>query len=641
MKIKLTFLAVFTFSIVFSQLKEDIEKIKSSYNFEEINLMLDSFDEEFNRTQSEINTYLKSNTNVRLQYFDVNGTQYTIKSIIDGKPIYMSTDNAASAAAYGTNRLHTGGIMGLNLNGQNMNIGIWDGGWVLSSHIEFMDNQTTPMTRVVIGDGVGGSSDDHGTHVGGTIAAKGVDFSAKGMAPESNLFSYNWTNDLSEVTSEASNNALLISNHSYGVPIFDSQGSQNAPDWMMGCYNSDAANWDQIAFNAPYYLMVTSAGNSGDASYSGGLATGYDKLTENKNSKNNLVVANANVTANPITGAIISMNINSSSSQGPSDDGRIKPDIAGDGTNVYSTYNDSNTTYATLTGTSMASPGVAGSLLLLQQHYYNMYSAYMKSATLKGLVCHTAYDDAVSVGPDPKFGWGLLDAAASVDLISYSSLSVPLSIIEENTLNIGSTYSFEVIVNNPQKLTATLCWTDRQGNSHDGELNSSVPALTNDLDLRIIKGAETNYPWKLQLSDVTAPAIKGDNIVDTVEKVEVENAQGTYTIEVSHKGFIIGALQDYSLIVSGFDSLVLNNENFTLSGVAVYPNPATNTLNINSTNSSINSYEIYDIQGRLIESSNFTAVNEFSVNLEAYKTGMYMVKIFSNEGSYTQKFLKK
>ena len=41
----------------------------------------------------------------------------------------------------------------------------------------------------------------------------------------------------------------------------------------------------------------------------------------------------------------------------------------------------------------MASPNVAGSLLLLQEHYNNLNGEFMKSATLKGLACHTATDE--------------------------------------------------------------------------------------------------------------------------------------------------------------------------------------------------------------------------------------------------------
>src|SRR5690606_18150660 len=152
--------------------------------------------------------------------------------------------------------------------------------------------------------------------------------------------------------------------------------------------------------------------------YAGGLKEGYDKLTYEKNAKNNLVVANANPFVNS-GGFLVNTVINSSSSQGPSDDGRIKPDIAGDGTNVYSTYNSNNSSYATLSGTSMASPNVSGSLLLLQEYYYQLHENYMRSSTIKGLVCHTAIDPGTP-GPDAKFGWGLLDARESAVTLSNS-----------------------------------------------------------------------------------------------------------------------------------------------------------------------------------------------------------------------------
>ena len=105
---------------------------------------------------------------------------------------------------------------------------------------------------------------------------------------------------------------------------------------------------------------------------------------------------------------------NSSSSEGPADDLRIKPDIMGNGTGLYSTYESADAVYSTISGTSMASPNVAGTLLLLQQHYKNVTNNFMKAATLKGLACHTA-DDAGNIGPDPVFGWGLLNAKKAAE----------------------------------------------------------------------------------------------------------------------------------------------------------------------------------------------------------------------------------
>jgi len=53
------------------------------------------------------------------------------------------------------------------------------------------------------------------------------------------------------------------------------------------------------------------------------------------------------------------------SSWGPTDDGRVKPDIVGDGVNVLSCGSSSPTNYITLSGTSMSAPNVTGSLYLL------------------------------------------------------------------------------------------------------------------------------------------------------------------------------------------------------------------------------------------------------------------------------------
>ena len=174
-------------------------------------------------------------------------------------------------------------------------------------------------------------------------------------------------------------------------------------------------------FNAPNYLMVVAAGNDGGDNYSNGIPldgnSNFDKLSSHATSKNNMVVANASEIGIDASGDFISVGINSSSSQGPTDDYRIKPDITGKGTNLYSTVESSNSAYSSLTGTSMASPNVSGTLLLLQQHFNELNETFMKAATLKGLALHTA-DDAGAIGPDAVYGWGLLNAKRAAAVIS-------------------------------------------------------------------------------------------------------------------------------------------------------------------------------------------------------------------------------
>ena|SRR5690554_275100 len=631
MKKILLVILFFSAMISWSQNKEP--ELKT--NTKELKKLSELAEQKYKADSIKIAAFLRANPAFEHRS-KTNGVLYEIVEIVEDKPVYRSTDNLSSSMATKTNSLQVGGTLGLNLTGNNMAIGVWDGGHVLKTHVEFQMNGTS---RILTPDTTfpNPSSDDHATHVAGTIGASGIESNARGMATEATILSYNWGNDMAEVISEVQSSSFFISNHSYGVPVLNDTGTLNVPAWVMGNYSSQAAEWDQVAYNAPYYLMVLSAGNSGGEEYSGGLLEGYDKLTYEKNAKNNLVVANANPFVGP-TGVLINTVINSSSSQGPSDDGRVKPDIAGDGTNVFSTYNSSNSSYATLSGTSMASPNVAGSLLLLQEYYYQLHNTYMRSATIKGLVCHTAVDPGTP-GPDAKFGWGLLDARESAITLTNSVAVDKTSVVKELVLTQGQTYSFEVVVNNPKKLKATVCWTDVPGVAKNNQLNSPTPALINDLDIRIIKDSEVNFPWRLQLSDVSAAAIKGDNTVDNVEKVEVDNAVGTYTIQVTHKGTLSGGSQNYSLIVSGFDQAPLSNETFKEDNLFIYPNPTSDMLYFDITGDiSLEKIEIYDTIGKKVLSSQ---INNNSVDVSQLTAGVYFVKIYSGENQITKKIIKK
>ncbi|SMC90909.1 S8 family serine peptidase [Moheibacter sediminis] len=484
-----------------------------------------------------------------------NGTYKELQKILpDGSLIYYITFNVGAARSTRTNHLNAGGSLGLNLMGQNMTAHIWDGGLARTTHQEYDGAGGTD--RFTIGDGTT-AMHYHAAHVTGTIIASGLTANAKGMAPHAKAIGYDWNNDLTEATSAAAN-GMLISNHSYG---FD---SSMVPDYYFGAYITDSRDWDNLLFNAPYYLMVVAAGNDGSTNYNGaplGGNSAYDKLTGHSTSKNNLVVANANDANVDNNGNLISVTINSSSSEGPTDDYRIKPDITGNGTSVYSTYETSNTAYGTLTGTSMASPNVAGSLLLLQQHYNNLNSSFMRASTLKGLVLHTA-DDAGSAGPDAIFGWGLLNAKRAAETITNKGNG---TIMQELTLTGGQTYQFTVDSDGVNELRASISWTDRPGTATT-QTNSTTPKLVNDLDLRITKGSTTFLPWKL--TGITTNG-KVDNNLDPFERVDVSGASGTYTVTVSHKGSLTGGSQNYSLIITGVSAIPVQCEATTPTGLAV------------------------------------------------------------------------
>ncbi|KAF0201162.1 MAG: fibronectin type iii domain [Bacteroidetes bacterium] len=466
----------------------------------------------------------------------------------DGSLIYYRTMNVAAARSTRTNHVNIGGSTGYNLDGQNMIAHVWDGGLARSTHQEYDGPGGTD--RFSIGDGTT-TLNYHSAHVTGTIIASGVVATAKGMAPQARAVGYEWNNDLAEATTAASN-GMLISNHSYGYR------SDLVSDYYFGAYITDSRDWDALHYNAPYYLMVVAAGNDGTTNYNAAPLNPsfpqYDKLTGHATSKNNMVVANAQDANIDDAGNLISVSINSGSSQGPTDDYRIKPDITGNGTSVYSTYESSNTAYASITGTSMASPNVAGSLLLLQQHANNVNGSYMRSATLKGLALHTA-DDAGIAGPDAIWGWGLMNTKRAAEAISQNGNQ---SIISELTLMQGQTYTIQVDADGINNLMASISWTDPAGTATTAT-NSTIARLVNDLDLRVSQGATNHLPWRLTGVNTND---RGDNVKDPYERVDVTGAAGAYTVTVTHKGTLSGGAQNYSLIITGVSStpIVCNPE---------------------------------------------------------------------------------
>ena len=641
-KITLLFIAFQCF-FVMSQTDEERLQIIKNYDVEAIKNLETKFKNKNKENEERINAFLNNNkTTKRIKRS--GGKNYHLARIIDGKPIYITTDNANSAKATRTDFLHNGGDLGLNLEGQNMLIGIWDEGIARVTHYEFKESDSSTESRVTTPDYTGGDYNSHGTHVAGTMVGRGYQEDAKGMAPQADLVSYDWINDNAEVLNQANFGGLLISNHSYGFPVRDPEtNQQNAPTWLMGCYDDDAADWDQVAYSAPYYLQVTSAGNDGESTYSGGLLAGFDKLTADKNAKNNLVVANAN---NPfiINGNVLSLAINNSSSQGPSDDGRIKPDITGDGTDVKSAESGNNLAYSNKTGTSMAGPNVAGSILLLQQYYNEINSQFMKSATLKGLVCHTASDDGTRIGPDPIFGWGLLNSKFAAETILNASTGG--AYIDERSLSDGGNYTTTFDISSGEPFSATLCWTDPPGTPRNGQTNSAIAALVNDLDLRLTSPNGTTYfPWKLNLNDISGSATTGDNLVDTVEKIDIEEPEsGTYTLSVSHKGNLTNGAQNYSLVVTG-SSLVLGTPNQEIKSLHVWPNPASTKINFEyQASQKATKFTIIDIQGRVVYHDvliNSAGTIRGQIDASAFARGIYILKINQGKASTHKKVVLK
>lgn len=543
---------------------------------------------EYQIKREEAEKFAKEN-NIPIAFENDKGIFFELQYIKDGIPMYYKTDNSNAAKTISTNKVYPGGGSGLSLDGTGMMPREWDGGGVRLSHQEYGG-------RVIQGDNPSGTH-WHATHVAGTIMAAGVQSQAKGMAYNANLKAFDWNSDNGEMAAEAADGAL-VSNHSYGFARgwtwtgsgytwYGNPSISTQEDYLFGFYENEARGWDLIAANAPYYLIVKSAGNDRNEGPSGGQYPKdgpYDCIAHGGIAKNILTVGAVNDIPGGYNGPS-SVSMSSFSSWGPADDGRIKPDIVANGVGLYSTSDSHNASYTSSDGTSMSAPSATGSLVLLQEHWeeLNGTGEFMLAATLKGLVIHTADEAGIQDGPDYQFGWGLMNTKNAALRITEDQV---INVIDEIVLEEGGSHEMILEVDGTEDLKVTICWTDVPGQPVSAQLDPSDPMLVNDLDLKITFEDNTYYPWKLNPNSPGSIATNNsENDVDNVEVVYIESpSAGEYHVLVDHDGSLSGGSQAFSIIVSGVTNTISLPSASAGDDMAVCENNSAQ-LNGSSTNS--------------------------------------------------------
>jgi subtilisin family serine protease len=558
----------------------------------------------------------------------IDSENYSLQRMYDGIPIFYTTFNDGSAKTIAANELYSNGSLGLDLTGEKLTIGLWDSGQIRESHVEFGG-------RVTTGD-FGGNVTLHATHVTGTVVAAGLSSARKGIAFKAKANTYDWFSDVQEMSLFASI-GHLVSNHSYGYAV-----NATTQKSVFGSYDRSSVEIDELSYTFPYYQAVYASGNDRDKYSIPQLAEkqGYDMVTGATCSKNAVVVAAVNKVMNYDDNNSVAMS--NFSNYGPTDDGRIKPDISAAGVGISSTGITNDNTYATLNGTSMAAPAITGLIGLLQNHFNNLNpSKYMKASMVRGLLCHSAREAGSGLGPDYEFGWGLADGKSAAEIITKANTT---TLLEQVTLNQGAVFLKTIVLDSKQSLGVTICWTDPAGIANtSGVVDQRTPRLVNNLDLKITKDGVEYFPWKLDVNSPQSPATQNsDNDVDNIEKVFIDNAEpGSYTIEVKHKGNLKDGSQEFSLIADAKSGLNLSSKNFyEQKNVLLYPNPANDFVNYSfHSDFNLKAIKIYDVLGKLVLLIKDFNNNQFKVtNLDK---GLYMVNFESDYSTFISKFIKE
>ncbi len=349
---------------------------------------------------------------------------------------------------------------------------------------------------------------DHATQVAGTIIGDGrllADRRYRGMATKATLVSFHSWENVAELR-EQCQTAIDI----YDVDIINN--SWGKVEWHV--YKDYTAAIDAIVrgtLGKPV-PMVWAAGNEG----------GWGNILCTAVGKNVVTVGATNSDDNSLW---------SWSNKGPTEDGRIKPDVVSPGCEVrnggaiWSTLPGNR--YGGACGTSLAAPSVSGTMALVLEDWRGLHEADPLPSTLKGILIQTA-TDLGNEGPDYAYGYGLINAKKSIDLVRGDTLDAMIvedRILQQSQRNV---YMLDVPPGHGE-LRITLVWDDFPADP------LAAYTLVNDLDLVVIgPSGQRRFPWTVNPYSPAEPAecVRADH-TNNVEQVYVpEPAEGLWLITV-------------------------------------------------------------------------------------------------------------
>jgi serine protease AprX len=275
----------------------------------------------------------------------------------------------------------------------------------------------------------------HGTHVSGIAAGRSTGTNNQpyaGVAPGAHLIGAKVLN-----SGGSGADADVVS----AIEWCAARTDVHVISMSLGSPGSDGRDAGSQAANAAVKagkVVVAAAGNSGDAPgtvSSPGVAT-------------DVITVGAGSDASSLAGSTdtdVAFYLAGFSSRGPTanPDAPQKPDIVGPGLSVVAARAGTVSSYVTYSGTSMATPFVAGVVALGIDADGSATPAQLKAAL------RASARDAGAEGPDPEWGAGMADARAflgALGALSAASAPGPAHALIEGSVPSGTTRNYPIEV---------------------------------------------------------------------------------------------------------------------------------------------------------------------------------------------------